>query len=821
MDSFCVKKRTIETMEARLFDSVGRNDLAGVQQILATNPSVANTVDAQGTTALMIAAGRGYVEIIDALIKAGANVNAKSKIGTTALILAITEKHPEGVPLLLAAGADVNAISKLKNTALLEAINNKDAPLVEMLIKARANVNLKGNRDETPLIAAVIKNQVAIAEMLIKAGADVRAKDKYSHALTYAINIAKNPALVDMLIKAGANVNETKVDFMATPLMGATNLNENEIANEIARLLLAAGANVNAKDEDNVTPLFFAIEGKNVELVDMLIKAGADVNAQEAVGSTPLMWAVENKITAAGQIITLLLAAGADVNKKSESGTTVLMMAAANPKGTEAVQLLLAGNADVNLQNSKGETALMKAARYTDNVEVVNMLLAANADVNIADKEGTTALMFAAKNGRKGIVTTLLLKAVGLKPELRDKNGKTAYDLASTPAIKAMLDPFKPADVPWKGYTQSDVTMFQAIFDSPSDISLCPVCLEYAERTDGCMYMKHKCEMPRHEALYELYKNAEGHIEWCTLCGRICSEHTHYMLSLPTDTKRAELVVVPETETGEFRFFDKDCIKSGGGGHAEKIRRFNRLLHYACELQSEVGKIPDREARTELVEEVWKAADTRNRMVAKIIERKKFDFPCEFPADATQTTRPDTEQELPDIKRPADQAELVPIKHEAPDNNCIIEIGPHEDGRPVFQFQHKQPDGSVYRHEGEYICAADLETLIDSQMVDGKCKINPEKCKALMYPEEIKGIVSEAFYEKYRRLFNKANKVGGRKKYRSTRRAPQGRKRTYRRKFRGGADVPLLRPVKLELALCTPPPKKTGAKRVTRRNRRI
>ncbi len=91
--------------------------------------------------------------------------------------------------------------------------------------------------------------------------------------------------------------------------------------------------------------------------------------------------------------------------------------------------------------------------------------------------------------------------------------------------------------------------------------------------------------------------------------------------------------------------------------------------------------MPSRQARRELVEEVWNAGDIRNRKVASMISNKKFEFPCTFPEDTAPVA--EAEKEYPDIPRPDDQKDLVPIKHEAPDNDCIVELGPHEDNRPV------------------------------------------------------------------------------------------------------------------------------------------
>ena len=320
----------------------------------------------------------------------------------------------------------------------------------------------------------------------------------------------------------------------------------------------------------------------------------------------------------------------------------------------------------------------------------------------------------------------------------------------------------KPTEM-WKGYTENDVRLLHDVFEKPSDISLCPFCLNYAERVDGCMYMTHTCEKARrHEALYNRMKDSgTGKVEWCTLCGRPSRKHRHFRLALPTNPSFEFADVVP-TDQGQFRFFDTDCKASGGGGHEEKIRRFNRLLQYSCELQGEVGKIPEKEALTELVEEMWIAALSRNRAVPRIIESKRFDFPCAFPEDAAVVTRPD-EVDHPDVPRPAEEKELTPVKHETPDNECVAELGPHEDKRPVYQFRHKQANGSIYEHKNEYVCGEDLEAMIRANIFTGLCPMNPDKCKAKLYPEEVKGIVSDEYYEVYRKNFNRVNAaaVGG------------------------------------------------------------
>ena len=90
---------------------------------------------------------------------------------------------------------------------------------------------------------------------------------------------------------------------------------------EAVKQHLAAGADVNAKDEDGETPLHYTVYKGHKEIAELLIEKGADVDAGNSFGSTPLHNAAIDGHT---EIVELLIAKGADVNAKADTGWTPL-----------------------------------------------------------------------------------------------------------------------------------------------------------------------------------------------------------------------------------------------------------------------------------------------------------------------------------------------------------------------------------------------------------------------------------------------------------------------------------------------------------------
>lgn len=145
--------------------------VAEVQAILKNNPS--DNMPYYLLLPLGLASKQGDAQIVDILLKAGADVNMKDCHGRTALLAAAESSYTtEAIQVLLNAGADVNVQDKKGQTALMKlATTYKGQPSIQLLLKAGADVALKDKEGKTALRLAEEKGYPENAKLLKSAGA--------------------------------------------------------------------------------------------------------------------------------------------------------------------------------------------------------------------------------------------------------------------------------------------------------------------------------------------------------------------------------------------------------------------------------------------------------------------------------------------------------------------------------------------------------------------------------------------------------------------------------------------------------------------------
>ena len=167
---------------------------------------------------------------------------------------------------------------------------------------------------------------------------------KANHELFNAVRQLDIEA-VEQAIADGANINAKSSGLASLHL--ATIQGQHRIS----ELLIASGADVNAKSDESGTPLHYAANHGNKEIAELLIAAGVDVNAKSFDGRTPLHLATSNNHI---DIAKLLIAKGSDVNAQDEGGRTILHDATGYGH-KEVVKLLIAKEADLNAKVLSGK----------------------------------------------------------------------------------------------------------------------------------------------------------------------------------------------------------------------------------------------------------------------------------------------------------------------------------------------------------------------------------------------------------------------------------------------------------------------------------
>jgi ankyrin repeat protein len=202
------------------------------------------------------------------LLLNGASVDAKTVEGRTPLFAAAT--MPGGVPVmrhLLEAGADVNAATLVSTTPLFPAVN-VSAEATRVLLEHGADPNRATRAGVTPIL---FTRDAAVVALLVAKGADVLARSKVGETALMDAAARGDLAAAKILLERGADVNA--VDHRGyTALVLAAHFDGDAV--ELVRLLLAHGANIDAK-ADGETALSLAARRGETEVTKVLRAAAA------------------------------------------------------------------------------------------------------------------------------------------------------------------------------------------------------------------------------------------------------------------------------------------------------------------------------------------------------------------------------------------------------------------------------------------------------------------------------------------------------------------------------------------------------------------
>ena len=357
------------------------------------------------------------------------NVNYRFGDGQTPLHIASIKHHKSIARYLLANGAVTSAQDITGATPLHEAVRYGDIDIAKALLESGADVNAEDNLGKTPVMLVIPEDKrEAMYRILIAHKADTTKKDAY-----------------------GDTVLHTATMTSLSPV--------------ILELLVASGADVNARNKDGVSPLLIAVQKRNFVHVKFYADRGADINSADKAGDTPLTLAFKD-----GQAMLEMLVNRTNAFSHDSNGNTPLHTAIIVGAQIEQIRYLVSLTDDINARNKDGNNALYLAVER-NNKKIGELLLAKNADIfstnnandsplhlalkkggdtqgwlitsrtiSATDGSGNTALHYAVEWGLKKAALSLIEK--GANPEAKNANGETPlFSAAKTndPAMTALI----------------------------------------------------------------------------------------------------------------------------------------------------------------------------------------------------------------------------------------------------------------------------------------------------------------------------------------------------------------------------------------------
>ncbi|MFP3020595.1 MAG: ankyrin repeat domain-containing protein [Wolbachia sp.] len=338
-----------------------------VVKYLVENGANLEAKDYNGKTPLYRASLIGHLDVVKYLISKGASINAKDKDGKTPLDIAIDKKLDNVVAYLrqtqlglneqllaVVRDGDFNKVKDLVGrgasldiqdsnngwTPIIYAAQGSKWDMVKFLIAQGAKFNNEITYQGTPLHFAAQEGNSNMVQFLLDKGADIEAQNAYNKKPLHLAVEAGKLKVVRLLLDRGANIKAADM-YGQTPLDLAIKKGYEDIVEVLKQkqldldkeLLIAAekgdiekvrdsirqGANVNVQGRQGWTPVFWAIQKNNFNIIELLLDNNADIKVKDNEGWTPLHWAVQ---LGSLDVVERLVERGADVNALTADGRT-------------------------------------------------------------------------------------------------------------------------------------------------------------------------------------------------------------------------------------------------------------------------------------------------------------------------------------------------------------------------------------------------------------------------------------------------------------------------------------------------------------------
>ncbi|OWZ20657.1 Serine/threonine protein kinase [Phytophthora megakarya] len=408
-----------------------------------------NTIQNLNTKAsLMYAIFESSLEISRFLVNNGSNIHFLNNEGSSAFMHAVKDAYLVIIKIMIKHGADVNVVNSYGRTFLMNASECGDMKAVRFLVESGANVNAADCLNFRPINFAARNGEVDVVRFLFDSDAD--ATDLKNDEMNMLVHAAKRDSFGFQWRFGKILLNDLLISAVKCGNI------------DIVQFLVKGGADVNAVDRCECTPLLHASKRGHWDVVLFLISRAAKVNVTTNDGSTALLYAV--KSNGGADAIQSLLKAGADINVCGNNNRTPLIEAA-HEGNLAIVQLLVNNGADLTIVDNDGRTALMYVAKE-QHMDIIKFLTESGAQIDSADKNGWTALMYAVQSDNWVAVQFLLNRGADMSIVSRD--GHTAIFLATTHGftnIQHLLMQYMPQHYKEKVCSRMPVNHFISPFE--------------------------------------------------------------------------------------------------------------------------------------------------------------------------------------------------------------------------------------------------------------------------------------------------------------------------------------------------------------------
>lgn len=386
------------------------------------------------------------------LLERGADLSAAVGEGGP-LLLAVRLRWQRLRDRLLALGADPNCRDGQGMTALHWACQLGDLETVQTLIRHGADPKAPAWDGQTPLGLALAEGDRGLADWLEWPNWPLPRRPLYPADLPAAAMLGDAPA-VERLLGLDFPVDATDAQGCTALLRAAGGGHL-----ELAKRLLAAGADCERAAQTGATPLSAAVSMGHLEIVRALLAGGAGVDRPLPGGITPLMVAAALGLP---EMVECLLGAGARIKARDDAGLTVLHCACLHlfqardgQRALAPLDRLLAAGSERDAATEEGLTPLLMLlgaraeagtpCREEILLPALERLLGAGAALRVQDARGFGPLHLAALHGLPQVVQRLL--RAGADPQSRDCLGRTPREVAVLRGFVDVASEFEPARV--------------------------------------------------------------------------------------------------------------------------------------------------------------------------------------------------------------------------------------------------------------------------------------------------------------------------------------------------------------------------------------